>query len=144
MYKYAPRSHRKENAGNRGDKWDAKDGKWKTWKHGKWKQNKNIEIYKYGKKEIRRESLHYNIKGSALLFETRGGGCLKTKPYRSKHSQQDEPSVCCIKSPETTQYVVMVCQDIHPAENVHLTEEQGFTPEGSNHSPAVKIGKIRL
>ena len=67
---------------------------------------RTTEIYKNEKKEIGRENLYDNTKGSALLFEARAG-CLRTKTYRSKYSKLEETCVCRSKHPETTQHILM-------------------------------------
>ena len=107
---------------------------------------RTMEIYKNEKKEIRRENLYDNTKGSALLFEARAG-CLRTKTYRNKYSELDETCVCCSKDPETTQHILMECDGIHPARtvgNVQLPEALGFKVEGNINRSAVEISKRRL
>ncbi|XP_077531313.1 uncharacterized protein LOC144143430 [Haemaphysalis longicornis] len=88
----------------------------------------SLEMYRAEKMNIRKENFYDNSQGSALLFEARAG-CLRTKSFVGKYSQNDGVCVVCGKETETVRHIVLECEGIHPnlhEGNIGLSEALGF------------------
>lgn len=103
--------------------------------------------YLKGKREIRKETIYDNSKGSSLLFEARSG-CLRTRSYKAKYTKDGAACACCGKARETVEHVLLECEEIYPAASVgssDLLEVLGFRDStGKVNMSAVEISKRRL
>nr|XP_054917938.1 uncharacterized protein LOC129380575 [Dermacentor andersoni] len=103
--------------------------------------------YLRGKNEIRKETIYDNSKGSSLLFEARSG-CLRTRTYKARYKKEEETCACCGKARETTEHILLECEDVYPAVDLGTTgllEALGFSgSSGKANRSAIDISKRRL